>query len=218
MKSVVIIITTNGIKADKKTNPNPNKKKEAVKMEKTIDVKFKDLRIAVVALNESKLLKDPIKLVGIAKDQILKDFMKAVEAVPDKDGKFPGPKVALDFYNGVLDLQEAAKKGIAPPKPAAAAKDKAAGKTKAAPKEKKDKALKGPGVIETILTIIKKGPAKTKEQILDDLVAAFPDRDKEKMAKTVQVQIGGKKETRMEKEKGVKFKITADGKYSIAKK
>lgn len=191
------------------------------KTAKTVDVKFKDLRIAVQALNESKLLDKAIKLVGISKDQILTDFMAVMEKVPDDEaGKFPGPKMALDFYNGVLDLQEKAKEEVVPPKPEAEAKpkkEKVGGAAKSA-KEKKEKVDKGPGVIASILDIIKsaKPPGITKVEILDALVVAFPDREKEKMAKTVAVQLSGKNGCRMETEKGVTFKVT-DGKFAIAK-
>jgi hypothetical protein len=198
--------------------------KETAAVAGTVDVKFKDLRVAVVALNESKLLKKNIALVGITKDQILKDFMAGFDGIPDVDGKCPAPKAALDFYNSVVDAQEAAKAGTKPPAAEATAGAAAPAATKgkgkksgAAAGEKKAPVDKGPGVISTILDLITtKGPI-TKEGILSELAAAFPDRDKEKMAKTVQVQIGGKKETRMEKEKGVKFIRSEKGEYSIAK-
>ncbi len=75
---------------------------------------------------------------------------------------------------------------------------------------------KGPGVISSILEIIRtKGPV-TKEAILDELCKRFPDRKKESMNKTIQAQIGGKKSpTRMEKEKKIKF-VIKDDKYSLS--
>lgn len=72
-----------------------------------VEIKFKDLREAVVALNESGLVKEKIKLVGTDKDTILKAFMKAVGGIDDVAGKFPGPKVTIEFYNKVIDMEEA---------------------------------------------------------------------------------------------------------------
>jgi hypothetical protein len=111
-----------------------------------IDVKFKDIRVAVVALNESGLLKEKIKLVGISRDQILKDFMAGMDSIPDdpKTEKFPGPKAALDFFNKVTDLQEAVKKGAVPPAAPVAEKpkkEKTGGAAKPVKKEKKEKTV-----------------------------------------------------------------------------
>lgn len=87
------------------------KAKEMKEAAVAIDVKFKDLRVAVVALNDSKLLKEKIKIVGVSQAQILKDFRAAIDSIPDgPDGKFPGPKASIDFYNKILDLEEEAKK------------------------------------------------------------------------------------------------------------
>lgn len=77
----------------------------------TIEIRFKDLREAVAALNETDLIKEKIKLVGQKKEDILSQFMDVMEKIPnDAEGKFPGPKVCLDFYNGILDAEEKAEK------------------------------------------------------------------------------------------------------------
>ena len=75
---------------------------------------------------------------------------------------------------------------------------------------------KGPGVIATILEIIEqKGPI-SREKILTQLSKKIPDRDADRMAKTIQAQIGGKKRPlRMEKEKGIKFTISKEGEFSL---
>ncbi len=183
-----------------------------------VDVKFKDLRVAVTALNKSGILEANklalIELVGAEKEVILKKFMDAMGVIPDVEGKFPGPKEALAFNNLVLEMEEKAAKAAEAGTPEAG-DGKTKGKKKAAGKKGEKKADKGPGVIESILEIIKeKGPI-TKEKILAALVKKFPDREEAKMAKTVQVQIGGKKQTRMEKEKKVKFVKSEKGEYSI---
>lgn len=73
----------------------------------TIEIQFKDLREAVAALNETNLIKEKIKLVGQKKEDILQQFMSEMDNIPnDAEGKFPGPKIALDFYNGILDAEE----------------------------------------------------------------------------------------------------------------
>ena len=66
------------------------------------------------------------------------------------------------------------------------AKEKAENKEKSA-KEKKE--VKGPGVIKTIVSTIKDHGPITKEQILEKLVKAFPERDAESMKKTINVQV-----------------------------
>ena len=78
--------------------------------EVVVDVKFADLKKAVTALNESKLLKENIKVVGIDKTTVLKSFMDAVAGIPDNaEGKFPGPPDVLNFYNAVCDAETKAK-------------------------------------------------------------------------------------------------------------
>lgn len=82
----------------------------------TVEIKFKDLRDAVTALNKSGLLPKNaegqevlIELVGQTKEDALKEFMQIVKNIPDNaEGKFPGEKVILDFYNSVLDAEEKA--------------------------------------------------------------------------------------------------------------
>jgi len=189
-------------------------------MEKAVDVKFKDLREAVVALNESGLLGEKIKLVGVDKETILKSFMAAMGKIEDVDGKFPGPKAALTLYNDIIDQEEKAVADKGKDKKAADKADKApkAPKDKApkAPKAPKDKKEKGPGVISSILDIITKDGPVTKDKILAKLVKLFPDREEDKMKKTVAVQLGGNP-SRMEKERKIKF-VRDDEKGTLALK
>ena len=73
-----------------------------------------------------------------------------------------------------------------------AAKTEKPAKEKAAKTEKpakKEKEVKGPGVIKTIVSTIKDHGPITKEQILEKLVKAFPERDAEAMKKTINVQV-----------------------------
>ncbi len=116
-----------------------------------IEIKFKDLREAVSALNESGLIEEKIKLVGAQKEAILQEFMDKMAKIPDDaEGKFPGPKICLDFYNSILDAEET-KPEVAETKPdetpspeggnAPAKENKSAGEKKS-PKEKKEKVVK----------------------------------------------------------------------------
>ena len=184
-----------------------------------VGVKFKDLREAVVALNESGLVTPKIKLVGINQATILAEFMAAVDKIPEETKT---PKPVTDFYNRVIDLEKAAKeagsagttKAEKTPEKTKAPKAEKAPKAPKAPKEPKED--KGPGVIASILDIIKtKGPILPAD-ILIELGKIFPDRDNDKMKKTVSAQITGKDSSRMEKEKGVVF-VRSDKGLSIKK-
>ena len=96
-----------------------------------VDVKFKDLRIAVVALNESGLIKESIRLVGVDRNVTNKQFMDAVEGIPDdpETGKFPKvDPVILEYFNKMLDLEEKVAKGDAEELPAKKAEKKAPAK------------------------------------------------------------------------------------------
>lgn len=84
---------------------------------------------------------------------------------------------------------------------------------KKAKKVAKKKAPKGPGVISTILEIIKtKGPV-SKEQIQSALTRKFPDRPKDGMMNTINIQVP----SRLNKEKNAKIKKNAKGKYYIGR-
>lgn len=192
-----------------------------------IEVNFKELRAAVNDLNQSKLLKEAIKLVGVDKDKIYNDFMKAMDKVPDdpKTKQFPTTApIALAFFNKMVDLEEKGKDTeTKDTKKANAKTEKAEKPAKAvkAEKEKKPKAEKSekkPGVIAKILEIIKTDGPITREDIVKKIVKLFPDRDAKGLEHTVYVQIGGKSSpTRMEKEKNVKFKISSTGEYKLTK-
>jgi hypothetical protein len=67
-------------------------------------------------------------------------------------------------------------------------------------KEKKEKVERGPGVIASIFSMVsnsKKGCSK--EELIEELVKLFPERSREGMLKTIQVQLP----SRMGKEKKV---------------
>ena len=76
---------------------------------------------------------------------------------------------------------------------------------------KKDKKEKGPGIIDTIIECLNKGPIK-KEKIEEVLVKRFPDRKREGMRSTINIQLAG----RLAKEKKLKIESTDKG-YMIKK-
>lgn len=81
-------------------------------------------------------------------------------------------------------------------------------------KSKKSSEPKGPGVISTIQELLTGSGKKgiTKNEILDELVKRFPDREKDAMEKTINVQLPG----RMSKEKGLNIKKSEEGRFFIA--
>jgi hypothetical protein len=196
-----------------------------------VEVNFKDLRAAVVDLNKSGLIKKQVTLVGVAKEKIYEDFMAAMDKIEDdpKTGEFPkGAEVALNYFNKMVDEEKKDKvKTVEKEKPEKAAKTKPAKEKteKPAKTEKKEKTAKiakpvkekGPGVILSILEIIRENQPISKEDIAKKLAKRFPDREEKSLCATINAQIGGKSPTRMEKEKNIVFKMTKDGEYKLAK-
>lgn len=88
-------------------------------------------------------------------------------------------------------------------------------KTKKAKKKvvKKAPAKKGPGVIASILDIIKNRGPITKDGILKRLVKIFPNRPAEHMKATVGCQVPG----RLNREKNAKIKKNDKGEYFVSK-
>jgi hypothetical protein len=131
---------------------------------KVVEIQFKDLRVAVAALNESGLIAGKIKLVGSPKETILQQFMKAMTEVPDDaEGKFPGPKAALDFYNLILDAEEKAA-AAAETKPEEVASE--APSTEAPIQTEGNKSVKEP-----------KPPKEKKEKVVKEKVSKFTRTD-----------------------------------------
>jgi hypothetical protein len=67
-----------------------------------------------------------------------------------------------------------------------------AAEPEAKPEVSKQSPFQGVGIIATIVSLVESADKKTgitKEQILDALAVKFPERDKARMGKTVQVQV-----------------------------
>jgi hypothetical protein len=116
------------------------------KEEKTpaVEISYRDLRAAVDALNESKLAATVVKIVGIQKNVILKEFKDAVNSIPDNaEGKFPGPPEVLKFYNDLIDAENAFAKANTPTEQKLEQKVEESAKAEKTPKEKKEKTSTG---------------------------------------------------------------------------
>lgn len=150
-------------------------------MSKEVKLEFKDLREAVIAFNESGLLKEKIKLVGVNKEEILKEFMDTVQNMPDDaDGKFPGPAKALEFYNSILDAEEKATKEKKAPTVEETKPEVEVPETKKetpvpveGPKPVVNK-IKNSGKKDFISSLIAEGKY-TKKEIVSQTMAEFPE-------------------------------------------
>ena len=161
-------------------------------MLKMEEIKMKQLGQAAKVLNDSGLIKEKIKIIGQAKEIVVKAFVEAVKAIPVEKR----PKAVTEFYNLIMPqpikVEKPAKKEPEPVKV-----------------EKVEKIKKvGVGIISTIVSSIQK-KALTKSEILEILVSKFPDRPADGMKATVSIQLGP---TRL----ATKYNLTKDGdKYRI---
>ena len=80
---------------------------------------------------------------------------------------------------------------------------------------KKSAEAKVPGVISTIITLVSDAPTTgiSKAEILEKLVAAFPDRSADAMSKTVSVQLPN----RASRERGIKIEKLENGNFHVVK-
>lgn len=155
--------------------------------------KLKDLKPLVEKYDEFKSLRK--RLAGMFDPVELKEEMMGLidpDWVPEEEIPLPTEK----------------KEPTETPKPVEK-------KPAAAPAPKKEKApapkkgSKGPGVIATIVECIEKAGKKgiSKEEILEELIATFPDRAEKSMKATINVQVPN----RITKEK---FEVVSkDGRY-----
>jgi hypothetical protein len=96
------------------------------------EIKFKELAAAVAVLNESGLLKELIKTVGVTKEAIVKSFVAGVQSISDdKDGNWTGPQEAADYYGKIVIPDKTKEEEKSSKK-----------KGSKAPKEKKEKVVK----------------------------------------------------------------------------
>jgi hypothetical protein len=185
-------------------------------------VKAKEIKEAITVLNDSGLLDRNIQIKGRKARSLAISFCKAVEKLDD-DGKLDDlPSEAFEYYGSIVpgddDTEEETEEETEPK-----AKEKAKAKAKAKPEKPAEKVAGRKatptakiGVIGTILKTIQENGPVTRKQIMTKLKRSFPDRDEDKMSKTMMCQIGGKKRPlRLEREKKIKFDIDDAGKYTI---
>ena len=127
-------------------------------------IKFKELSAAVKMLNDSGLLKDPIKTVGVTKETIIKEFVAGVQSVPDdKEGNWTGPVEVANYYGSIV---------VPDPKVVEAEKKEKAPKEK---KEKVAKEKKAPGEkSKSSLEIMKELLAKKASE--DEITKVFTEK------------------------------------------
>jgi len=163
--------------------------------------KISKYQSAAVDINEILKPEPPLAVVG-DDEAIKKEIMELVPSIKGDDKLSDGTWKILKELGWKGDTK--AKKVE---KPAAQKAEKAAKAAKPAKAAKAPKEPKGPGVIATIVEVLKKGKPVSKDNILAVLVKRFPDRNKDSMAKTINVQVPN----RISKEQKIKVKKTEKG-------
>ena len=162
--------------------------------------KMKDVKMSVIRKQAKEL---GLEIKGKKKNDLRDEALAAIADL-HKDGK--ATDVQVDFYNDIVEGETAVDDE--PSEEEIKKAKEARAKTRATKKEKKPK---GPGIISTIIEVIEDAKKKgiTKDAILDVLEERFPDRQRDAMARTVGVQLGG----RLKKEKGlnIKSKVVENG-------
>jgi hypothetical protein len=77
-------------------------------------VNAKDLRVQMGALNETGVLEEKLKTVGVKKEVMVDSFLKAVESIPEgseEEAKLPDSVV--EFYNSIVDGKDPSPEEIA---------------------------------------------------------------------------------------------------------
>jgi len=151
------------------------------------------LRKAAADLNKTLGLEPKID-TRLAKEELTKKVSKAGAMLED------GDKIEQNTFDVLAELEVDIPAGVKKVKAQKAEKD--SGK-EGKPKASQKKAEPGkPGVIATILEIVKaasKDKPVTSEQILKKLEKAFPEKDPNSMMNTIKVQLPG----RMSREKNI---------------
>lgn len=152
-------------------------------MLKMEEIKLKKLAATVQVLNDSGLIKEKIKVIGQPKEKLVTAFIEAVKAIPGGAGGKHCPEAVAEFYNLINPPEE---KPVKVEKVKQEAKVKTEKTEKQEPEEKRKQG--GIGIIKTIVSSIQK-KSLTKAEILEILVAKFPDRPEKGMKATVGIQL-----------------------------
>jgi len=150
----------------------------------------------------NKILKpEPLLDIGAGEESIGKELVELIPSIKKGDALTPATwktLKGLGWKDATPKSASASKKVVTTKK---APTPKAKKEVKSEPKKKK------PGVISTIIEVLKKGKPVTKEAILAVLTKRFPDRSAESMSKTINVQVPN----RIAKEQGIKVEKTKKG-------
>ena len=131
-----------------------------------------------------------VKGYGLWKAAKLETALNQIEKYVDGADDLEGDSLTL--LKQVSEVLEAGGKVKVIPSPDSGTETEDEPKAKKAPKEKSERK---PGVIDAIIEVLTNASAKkpvTKEEIVEALTEKFPDRDPEKMTKTVNTQVPGR--------------------------
>ncbi|MFW5721493.1 MAG: hypothetical protein ACOCWW_03845 [Bacteroidota bacterium] len=68
-------------------------------------ISFKDLKMVCKQLSKSGLIDEDLKVVGVKKDDLIQNFLEAVESVPEaKEEEIPDE--VANMYNSIVELIE----------------------------------------------------------------------------------------------------------------
>jgi len=118
-------------------------------------VNAKDLRVQMGVLNETGILEEKLKTVGVKKEVMVDTFLKAVESIPEgspEEKKLPDSVV--NFYNSIVEGKD--------PSPEEIAKMEAS--------KKKGPKREGPSNEQLAYDMVKAGKSE------DEIAKAFNDR------------------------------------------
>ena len=205
-----------------------------------MDVKVAQLKSTAEEMNKLMNLNPPIKVHFAKTEALIAEIVfnaigdDGKGGIIEEDGVQEADAFTLDTHetlkailtpgtaghDRVIAICDAAIAAAPPREEKTAEKGKKAGKaTKGATKEKsttkKEAVAKGPGVLSVIQELIvgaTKAKPVTKEQIVTELVARFPDRNADSMKNTVNIQVP----SRMAKEKSLNI-VKHEGGFYVEK-
>lgn len=133
-----------------------------------------ELRGAVKALNDSKVIEEKLKVAKIKKEDIVKNFTTAIESL-DEEGQENLPKKVIVFYNDLYEdeSEESEEKKDKKTKTTKATTAKASGKGKTVKKTTEKKASK-PNERREFITSLLQTKKYTQTEIIEKTLSKFP--------------------------------------------
>ena len=150
-----------------------------------------EFKAAVKLIN--KVLKEneeePIKIVGVKKEDVVEKFTKIVMNFIDEDRSDELPDEVIELYNTYIAVEDEdeEEQGTEEAAPKTKTKTKGKGKGKPAAKEKKEKKAKTPkekkpGIVMLAIKAYMEDGCKSADEIIKHIQSNFPDRN---ISKTV---------------------------------